>query len=125
MEKWSPSSNPKKALKLPQTITLNFEVGEWIKEIQYEANNYLYPKYFQVGHTPNIFPLKAIVAKEWHPKKTLENNSSELEDGEIAQGTNDHAMMAKNNPMIIENPSILLVEHVQLVMDRSQSQNEE
>lgn len=51
-------------------------------------------------------------AKEWYLKHTLENNSSELEDGKIMQGTGEHAKRAKNNPLIKENPLIPLGEFI-------------
>lgn len=40
-------------------------------------------------------------------------------------GTNDHAMRAKNNPFINENPSNPLIELIQLCINLDHSQNEE
>lgn len=45
------------------------------------------------------------------------NKSSKLEDDEVVQDTDDHAMRVENNPSINENTSIPLVELVQLGMD--------
>lgn len=36
----------------------------------------------------------------------MENKSSELKDGEIVQGIDDHVMEAKNNPLFNKNPLI-------------------
>lgn len=51
----------------------------------------------------------------------MDNKPSELEDGKIMQGTNDHAIVVENNLMINENTSISLVEPIQLDMDLDHS----